>query len=268
MTPDDPRIPKPKAETKPGMNGLELWEKVEKTDPAHTKEYQGKGGFKGTAIKPIYLIKKATELWGPMGHKWGAKVLSEVVHDGAPMMLNGQVCGIEKLHSVRIVLWYTTDEGVAQVESYGHTLMVGSNRNGFFTDDEAPKKSFTDAIGKALHYLGFSADIYFGEFDGSKYDKQKQEEKPVPEDLKEKLTKSIANATEGKAIEDKIASLTEKDTNGAMEALKQIMALPDGAAKEKRKKLLSDKVKALGWAVAKDASGAVTISAPLGIKEP
>lgn len=252
------------------MNGLELWEKVEKTDAAQTKAYQGKGGFKGTAIKPIYLIKKATELWGPMGDKWGAKVVSETVFDGAPIIFEKQIIGVEKLHSVRIELYYPRENYLAKIESYGHTLMVGSNKYGPFTDDEAPKKSFTDAIGKALHYLGFSADIYFGSFDGSKYDADQKPEstassKEVPSDLKEKLTKSIQNATQAKAIEEKIAALTPADTQAAAEILGEIKAMEEPAARERRKKLLSDKVKELGWVVS-NANGVISFSGPTGSK--
>lgn len=253
------------------MNGLELWEKVEKTDPSQTKQYQGKGGFKGTAIKPIYLIKKATELWGPMGGRWGVKTVKEDIYDGAPLLASsGLVIGYEKLHSVRILLWYPLGESQGAVESYGHTLMVGSNKYGPFTDDEAPKKSFTDAIGKALHYLGFSADIYFGSFDGSKYDADQKPEsaassKEVPSDLKEKLTKSIQNATQAKAIEEKIAALTPSDTQAAAEILGEIKAMEEPAARERRKKLLSDKVKELGWVVS-NANGVISFSGPTGSK--
>ncbi len=252
------------------MNGLELWKQVEITDPSQTKQYQGKGGFKGTAIKPIYLIKKATELWGPMGDKWGAKVVSETVFDGAPIIFEKQIIGVEKLHSVRIELYYPRENYLAKIESYGHTLMVGSNKYGPFTDDEAPKKSFTDAIGKALHYLGFSADIYFGSFDGSKYDADQKPEsaassKEVPSDLKEKLTKSIQNATQAKAIEEKIAALTPADTQAAAEILGEIKAMEEPAARERRKKLLSDKVKELGWVVS-NANGVISFSGPTGSK--
>ncbi len=252
------------------MNGLELWKQVEITDPSQTKQYQGKGGFKGTAIKPIYLIKKATELWGPMGDKWGAKVVSETVFDGAPIIFEKQIIGVEKLHSVRIELYYPRENYLAKIESYGHTLMVGSNKYGPFTDDEAPKKSFTDAIGKALHYLGFSADIYFGSFDGSKYDADQKPEsaassKEVPSDLKEKLTKSIQNATQAKAIEEKIAALTPADTQAAAEILGEIKAMEEPAARERRKKLLSDKVKELGWVVS-NSNGVISFSGPTGSK--
>src|SRR5690606_33640239 len=56
-----------------------------------------------------------------------------------------------------------------EVVQFGQTTFVGRNKNGFFTDEEAPKKSLTDAMSKCLSLLGFSADIHLGRFDDNKY---------------------------------------------------------------------------------------------------
>ena len=40
---------------------------------------------------------------------------------------------------------------------------------GPFTDEEAPKKSLTDALSKAMSWLGFAADIHLGRWDDNKY---------------------------------------------------------------------------------------------------
>lgn len=262
------------------MNGLELWEKVETTDPKHTKPYKGKGGFSGTAIKPIYLIKKATELWGPMGHRWGVKILTENIYDGCPMFSPTGIAGYEKLHSVLIELRYpiveSDQEGLATVQSFGHTLMVGSReKNGvvtYFTDDEAPKKSMTDAIGNALHRLGFSADIYFGHFDGSKYDTDTKPEaaprqsgaEPSDQELGDQLKASIEATKAAKEIEDKIKGLTANDTAVAEALLVDILAIAHPAQKEKRKELLRGKVKELGWITSKVGDVVKFTVAPAG----
>ncbi len=255
------------------MNGLELWEKVEKTDPEHTKAFTKGGGFKGTAIKPIYLIKKATELWGPAGYKWGWEIVSERVDDGAPLLnASGERVGCEKLHSVLIDLYYPTDDKnrSGQVKSYGHTILCGQRSGGqFFTDDEAPKKSLTDAIGKALHYLGFSADVYFGQFDGSKYESDREEKKapPTKEELGPQLEKSIEMAKAGKEIEEQIEKLTELDTDRAAALLVAIRMMPEGAIRERRKELLRGKVKGFGWLTTQTGEGpssVITFSIPAG----
>src|SRR3990167_472884 len=56
---------------------LKLWQSVEKTDPKYTKSFSRAGGFSGTAINATYLVRKATELWGPYGGEWGATVEDE-----------------------------------------------------------------------------------------------------------------------------------------------------------------------------------------------
>ena len=52
-------------------DNLELWNRLGKTDPAHTKTFKRAGGFGGTAIKPIYTEQKMTEVFGPAGKGWG-----------------------------------------------------------------------------------------------------------------------------------------------------------------------------------------------------
>ncbi|WP_434771820.1 hypothetical protein [Pseudomonas entomophila] len=47
------------------------------------------------------------------------------------------------------------------------------------TDGEAPKKSLTDAIKKALSMLSFSADVFLGLFDDNAYVQQRQEETAI-----------------------------------------------------------------------------------------
>jgi hypothetical protein len=58
---------------------------------------------------------------------------------------------------------------VGKVKHYGATTFVGEDKNGVFTDEEAPKKSLTDALTKALSMWGFSADVFLGLYDDNKY---------------------------------------------------------------------------------------------------
>jgi len=137
-------------------DNLKLWQAVEKTDPKYTKSFSKAGGFSGTAINATYLIRKATELWGPMGSIWGPEITDEKYVEGA----DGTI-----IHVLRINFKHPQGE----FPSYGQTTFVGTNKNGRFTDEEAPKKSLTDAITKALSMLGFSADVFLGLYDDNKY---------------------------------------------------------------------------------------------------
>jgi hypothetical protein len=69
------------------------------------------------------------------------------------------------MHMAVIVLFHPDGE----VPCVGQTMFVTKRNDGLFTDEEAPKKSVTDAISKALSWLGFAADVYLGKFDGNKY---------------------------------------------------------------------------------------------------
>jgi hypothetical protein len=154
------------AEQKAATGNLALWHQVEKTDPNYTKPFSRGGGFRGTATNATYLAKKATEVFGPMGIGWGVEIIDEAIMDGAPLDDAGNR---ERIHKVRVKLWYRLGEERGEVVQFGQTTFVGRNKNGFFTDEEAPKKSLTDAMSKCLSLLGFSADIHLGRYDDNKY---------------------------------------------------------------------------------------------------
>lgn len=173
------------------MSNTTLWESVEKTDPKYTKQFSRGGGFKGTATNATYLAKKATERFGPCGSGWGIMVLNEEIIEGAPLLAADSLTVIahEKIHKVHARLWYVIDGARGEVEQFGQTQIVGKNKNGFYTDEEAPKKSLTDAMSKCLSLLGFSADIHLGLYDDNKYVAEMREqfapkEEPSAEEIR------------------------------------------------------------------------------------
>jgi hypothetical protein len=147
-------------------DNLALWHSVERTDPSHTKAITGKP-YKGNSPKPYYLVRKATEQFGPCGIGWGFTIVSERVEDGAPG---------DKVHIAHVRVWYILDGKRGEVEHVGQTMFSGKNKNGPFTDEDAPKKSITDALVKALSMIGFAGDIFIGRFDDSKYVDELKEE--------------------------------------------------------------------------------------------
>lgn len=171
-------------------DNLAIWHAVEKTDPWHTKGFSRGGGFKGTAVSPMYLIQKATTLWGPMGKDWGVRIVKEQVLQGSPLLSEaGALLGHESVHAIQIELFYPG----GSIPGIGQTQLVGRNKYGFFTDEEAPKKSLTDALTKALSWLGFAADVHMGLYDDVKYvadlkkefsQQQEPEKKQPQEDAK------------------------------------------------------------------------------------
>lgn len=141
-------------------NNLRIWDAVSKTDPKHTKGFKRAGGFQGTAIKPIWLTKRLTEQFGPAGSGWGmTKPEFQVV-----------TAGDEILVYCTVGLWYT-DGAVADnmVYGVGGDKVQGKNKYGPFTNDEAFKASYTDALSNAMKQIGMGADIHMGLFEDEKY---------------------------------------------------------------------------------------------------
>lgn len=135
----------------------ELWDRLGKTDPKHTKAFSRAGGFKGTAIKPMASFRRMTEEFGPCGVGWGVNEPSFQVVPSADDVL--VFCTVS--------IWHSKRENV--VFGVGGDKAAGKNKNGPFTDDEAFKKSFTDAVTNALKLIGVGADVHMGLFDDSKY---------------------------------------------------------------------------------------------------
>lgn len=144
---------------------LNLWRSVERTDPAQTKKITGKA-YQGNSPKPHYLIFKATETFGPCGIGWGFEIVEEKLLDGALLAPDFY----ERIHMARVRVWYEWNGKRGTVEHVGQTAFCGKRNSGQpYTDEDAPKKSVTDALIKALSMIGFAGDIFMGRYDDSKY---------------------------------------------------------------------------------------------------
>lgn len=152
-----------KIDTQVRKENLALWDSVAQTDPDFTKPVAF-GSRKFTNIDAYYQIRLATEMFGPLGHGWGYTVDSVVFDPAGEYMF------------AYVSLWYVYDGK----KSHPFTVLGGSACKGK-GGDEAGKKAVTDALGKALSYLGFNADVYMGKFDDSKYVESLKSAKDVKE---------------------------------------------------------------------------------------
>lgn len=154
-------------------NNLKLWDSVKTTDPAYTKAFSS-GGYKGTAIAPQWLFMRATEIFGPIGKGWGYEIIKSEIVSGGPMMgkdANGNHIdlGPTQIHTAQVTFWYVEKGERLEVTGIGHTPFVYLTQNGPKTDMEYEKKSVTDAITKAMSYIGFGADVRLGMFEDPMY---------------------------------------------------------------------------------------------------
>lgn len=138
-------------------DNLKHWNAFADIDPKFTKPITGKA-YKGTSPNPQYVIRCLTELFGPVGQGFGWRVLAE---EFVPL-------GAETLHWCRIEFWHT--ERANTFEAYGQTKAAYQTSGGkFMVDEDAPKKSLTDAIIKAASQIGIAANIFLGRWDDQKY---------------------------------------------------------------------------------------------------
>jgi hypothetical protein len=179
----------------PSIDNLRIWNVLSKTDPRHTKSFSRGGGFKGTAVKPIWQTEQLTKLFGPCGQGWGfAKPEFQIV-DGH---------GVEKLVYCTVNGWYVPDparpDDVAHVFGVGGDKIIAQFTNKVANDDEAFKKAFTDAIGNAFKFIGVAADVHMGLFDDSKYVQDLQAEFVANEDTlgkkADELLERVKNAAD------------------------------------------------------------------------
>lgn len=172
------------------VDHLALWKSVERTPLEFTKPISGKA-YTGNSPSPYYLVQKATETFGPIGIGWGFTILEERVENGA---------GNERLSIARVRVWYKWGGERGEVEHIGGTPLCGTRKNGqFYTDEDAPKKSVTDALIKALSLIGFAGDIFIGRYDDSKYmdelkDEQKQKQQKPQKPLSAKAARLVTIA--------------------------------------------------------------------------
>tara|TARA_R110000824_G_scaffold70744_1_gene181431 strand:- start:693 stop:1262 length:570 start_codon:yes stop_codon:yes gene_type:complete len=148
---------------------LEMWNRVCKTDPKHTKKAKI-GGMEITAVAPQYQILNATREFGTYGVAWGFK---EIELDSSL---------IEKFNLIVFKGTFFCPGGEFQIINSSKMFM---DRAENMIDADFAKKIETDALTKALSKMGFNADIFMGRFDDVKYVNEMKEEfkvvtKPLP----------------------------------------------------------------------------------------
>lgn len=144
------------------MDKMKLWNDAFVTDPDAVKPITGKQ-YKGNSPKPFWIIQRATEILGPCGIGWRPEVVSERIERF------GQGENEQSIHIAQVRVHYEYEGKSGVVEQMGQTKMAYKSKNGYMVDEDAPKKSVTDAMIKCLSMLGFAGDIFSGRWDDSGY---------------------------------------------------------------------------------------------------
>lgn len=139
---------------------LDLWRRVSVTDPKAVKPITGKQ-YSGNSPKPYWIVERMTAEFGPCGIGWGFAIQSERME---------RLSETDVLHIAVVRLWYVLGDKRGELEQIGQTKAVyEKSKGGLMIDEDAPKKSVTDALVKCASYLGFAGDIFSGRWDDSKY---------------------------------------------------------------------------------------------------
>lgn len=235
------------------MSNTDLWDKLGKTDPAHTKPFKRAGGFSGTAIKPMFSYRRLTEEFGPCGYGWG---VNEPVFQVVPGQNN------EVMVFCTVSGWYMLEGKPATVYGVGGDKVVTyikaneqyNRPERWENDDEAFKKAFTDALTNAFKLVGVGADVHMGMFDDNKYvNAMKKEFEEAP---KEPAPKAASSAEQKRQIEEIERELLDCNSlvavNSCAEAWKHI-AVRDGWSRD-YKQFAAERFEARRQALNKEAA--------------
>lgn len=182
-------------------DNLELWNRVKATDTKYTKTVNQRGGY--TAISPQYQLQEATREFGQYGATWGLK---DIAYDYGLV----ELCRLAVMHAT---FFYPGGEF-----SISNSIEVVSAKG--YPDSDFAKKIETNTISKALSKLGFSADVFMGEFDDVEYLAMRQAESQI-EHAENKAEEKAKKIAEFKAEIDKLTQqMREAKTMGMLNGLR------------------------------------------------
>ena len=195
------------------IDNLSLWNRVEKTNPAHTKDAKI-GQLSIKAINAQSQIKEATKQFGTYGNTWGLKNLKYSFMD----------IGTTKMAMLGAEFYYPSGE--FEIHTTLKIAYMTQGANGYLKiDDDFMKKMETDVTTKALSKLGFNADVFMGLYDDNRYVNQMKEEfNPVPK-AQPKVIEKI-NETQAKELNSLFTSDEHKNDFLATCKISKIEDLP------------------------------------------
>lgn len=133
-----------------------------RTVPAEAKKSIKAGRLKDmTDINHMWRIKVLTEQFGPAGIGWYPEITRTWLDGGE----DGEV-----IANVEIALYIRYNgEWSKPIPGVGGAKLVSKEKGGYYNDDDAYKKAYTDAISVACKALGIAADVYWDKDPETKY---------------------------------------------------------------------------------------------------
>ncbi len=186
-----------------------IWLDLMKTDPAHTKKVS-QGGRQFTTVDAYHQFQRMTEKFGPVGEGWGWTVQEQSTLGSAVW--------------VRILFWWTLPDSSDPLSQNSYQTYGGARwqtkEGKDFDPDEAYKKALTDALTKAMSYLGMNADIFQGMFDDNKYVQQRAQEakKESAQKTKEQKEQAKTEAEKNQVFRSLEEAINRAENDKALKA--------------------------------------------------
>jgi hypothetical protein len=164
---------------------LKIWNSFNQPPQASLKAIAA-GRMKGkTDINPQWRYKAMTETFGIVGFGWKFTV---------DKMWTEPAANNETMAFVNVSVFVKVgDVWSDAIPGNGGSTLVVNESKGLYNDDDAYKKSTTDALSTAMKMLGVAADIYMGLWDGAKYANPAAEVQPTEAERKAKGMKTFAD---------------------------------------------------------------------------
>ena len=141
------------------MDNMRIWNLVKDT-PQEAQKTIPAGKLKGfTDIKPIWRLRRLTEVFGACGEGWKYEITRKEFVPGA----NREVmCFLD------VNLYYKKPDGSwsEPIPGIGGSMLTDTQKGNLVNNDDGFKNALSDAIGTACKALGMSENIYFGKPDG------------------------------------------------------------------------------------------------------
>lgn len=155
-------------------NNLAVWNKVSQA-PSHFLKQIEFGYLKGKSdINPQWRLMAMTQAFGMIGHGWTYRIVRTWTETGA----DGQMMAFSEV----AVKTKVEGEWGEEFSGIGGSMICQIANGKLKSSDEGYKMATTDALSVAFKAVGVAADIYLGNFDGSKYlyDYSAAYNEPVP----------------------------------------------------------------------------------------
>lgn len=193
------------------VDKMQIWSSQRNTPQGKTKKVTQRGGY--TTVNPQYQLQRATELWGPIGDKWGIEIQStEFVKT-----------------DVATVVWFHVKFYYPSVYDGRRVEFDMINDHTLKPNDDCAKKLMTNTRSKALSCLGFSSDVYEGLYENTQY-LQDEEIRERPDDFIDDFVtrvSSISDIAKLQAATGRVRAMRSEGTlnesyyNRIMEAIKE-----------------------------------------------